>query len=100
MATAGTSAKFLALQAILSTTIYALELAIIAAIYGGLGNIAVFFPAISAIETPLWPPTGVALALVLLRGYRIWPAIFIGSFSASAISAGALTVQPLAIGVG
>src|SRR6266849_9716474 len=81
MATAGTSAKFLALQAILSTTIYALELAIIAAIYGGLGNIAVFFPAISAIETPLWPPTGVALALVLLRGYRIWPAILVGSLS-------------------
>jgi len=28
---------------------------------------------------PIWPPTGVAFALMLLLGYRIWPGIFIGS---------------------
>ncbi len=35
---------------------------------------------------PVWPPTGVALAAVLLRGLRVWPAIF-----AAALAAGAST---------
>jgi PAS domain S-box-containing protein len=30
--------------------------------------------------SPVWPPTGVALAALLLLGYRVWPAIFIASF--------------------
>jgi signal transduction histidine kinase/ActR/RegA family two-component response regulator len=30
--------------------------------------------------TAVWPPTGLALAAVLLLGYRVWPAIFIGAF--------------------
>jgi len=30
--------------------------------------------------TAVWPPTGLALAAVLILGYRIWPAIFLGAF--------------------
>ena len=30
--------------------------------------------------TSIWPPAGIALAMVLLRGYRIWPGVFLGSF--------------------
>jgi diguanylate cyclase (GGDEF)-like protein len=30
--------------------------------------------------TPVWPPTGIALAAFLLLGYRVWPAIFTGAF--------------------
>jgi len=41
-----------------------------------------------------------ALALILLRGYRIWPGILIGSFSATAISSGMLTAQGPAIAIG
>lgn len=29
--------------------------------------------------TPIWPPTGLAIAAVLLWGYRIAPAIFVGA---------------------
>lgn len=28
----------------------------------------------------VWPPTGIALAMLLILGYRYWPAIFIGAF--------------------
>ncbi len=35
------------------------------------------FPGIE--NYPIWPPSGVALALIILLGYRIWPAILIGS---------------------
>jgi signal transduction histidine kinase len=35
------------------------------------------FPGIG--NYPIWPQSGVALALMLLLGYRVWPGIFIGS---------------------
>jgi len=33
--------------------------------------------------TVVWPPTGIALAAVLLLGYRIWPFIALGAFIAN-----------------
>lgn len=30
--------------------------------------------------TAIWPPTGIALAAILLRGKRVWPGIFLGDF--------------------
>src|SRR5258708_39758781 len=64
-----------------SAATYLAELSIIAASYIGLTESALLLPAINPAATPLWPPTGFALALVLLGGYRIWPAILAGSVS-------------------
>nr|WP_123954185.1 MASE1 domain-containing protein [Streptomyces showdoensis] len=33
-----------------------------------------------AVVTPIWPPTGVAVAALLLLGARVWPGIALGSF--------------------
>lgn len=33
--------------------------------------------------SPVWMPSGIALAAVLLAGYRVWPAIFLGAFLAN-----------------
>src|SRR5579862_7246879 len=60
---------------------YLAEILIVAAIYGGLAVSARLLPALNPSATPLWPPTGLALALVVLRGYRIWPAILVGTVS-------------------
>src|SRR6266702_2480100 len=65
-----------------SAATYLVELSIVAASYIGLSEAALLLPAINPAATPLWPPTGFSLALVLLRGYRIWPAILMGSLSA------------------
>ncbi|MGD0962647.1 MAG: MASE1 domain-containing protein [Candidatus Acidiferrales bacterium] len=35
---------------------------------------------IHPLVTPIWLPSGVALAASILYGYRVWPAIFVGSF--------------------
>jgi PAS domain S-box-containing protein len=35
--------------------------------------------------SPVWPPSGIALAAVLVLGYRIWPGIFMGAFLANAV---------------
>jgi PAS domain S-box-containing protein len=94
MTEAGTvAARFPALSAVLSAVIYAIELAIIAASYFSLAKSALLLPAINPAATPLWPPTGVALAFVLLRGYRVWPAILVSSFSANAVSSGTMTAS-------
>jgi integral membrane sensor domain MASE1 len=74
-------AKIFAFGSARRAATYLVELLIVAAIYIGFAESARLLPAIGPAATPLWPPTGFALALVLLRGYRIWPAILVGSVS-------------------
>ena len=74
-------AKIFAFGTARSAATYLVELLIVAAIYIGLAESAQLLPAINPAATPLWPPTGFVLALVLLGGYRIWPAILVGSAS-------------------
>ncbi len=33
--------------------------------------------------SPVWPPSGIALAMIWIFGYRIWPGIFLGAFLAN-----------------
>ena len=41
----------------------------------------------------VWPPTGIALAAVLLFGYRIWPGIALGAFLVNASTGVGLAVS-------
>jgi PAS domain S-box-containing protein len=91
-------AKIFAFGSARSAAIYLVELLIVATIYIGFAESARLLPAISSVATPLWPPTGFALALVLLRGYRIWPAILAGSVSHLMASQSALEFSSVAIG--
>ena len=36
--------------------------------------------------SPVWPSSGIALAAVLLLGYRVWPGIALGAFLANVVS--------------
>jgi PAS domain S-box-containing protein len=81
--------------AILSFTSYATEIAFVFVIYFGIAELALSLPTSNPASTPLWPPTGVALAVALLRGYWVLPAIFAASFSASALLSGAITARSL-----
>src|SRR5262249_51628039 len=78
---------------------YFFELSIAAASYVGLAELALVLPQFNPVPTPLWPPTVLALALVLLRGYRIWPAILAGSFS-SCMIAGRSLLESGSVGIG
>jgi PAS domain S-box-containing protein len=79
---------------------YVVELSIIAASYVGLAESALLLPAINPSATPLWPPTGFALGLVLLRGYRIWPAILVGSLSPYLMGGGRSLLELGSVGLG
>src|SRR5215470_15082709 len=47
---------------------------------GRLGRLAAPPPGIA---TVVWPPSGIALAALLLLGNRIWPGIWLGAFLAN-----------------
>src|SRR5687768_5897980 len=38
--------------------------------------------------TAVWPPTGLALAALLVGGLRLWPAVFVGAFLVNISTAG------------
>jgi diguanylate cyclase (GGDEF)-like protein/PAS domain S-box-containing protein len=46
--------------------------------------------------TVVWPPSGIALALMLWQGYRVLPGVLLGSFLANALSGAAGPAIPLA----
>jgi PAS domain S-box-containing protein len=81
-----------------SAATYSLELLIVAAIYIGIAQSARLLPSMNPVATPLWPPTGFALATLLLRGYRIWPAILAGSASHLMANPSVLEIGSVAIG--
>jgi PAS domain S-box-containing protein len=83
--------RSIGLRGILKAATYTLELIAIAMAYFGLAVSGLLIPWINPTATPLWPPTGLALALVLLRGYRIWPAILVGAFLSTAVDGGGLS---------
>ncbi len=48
--------------------------------------------------TPVWPPTGIAIATLLVLGYRFWPSIFIGAFAANYLTSSPLSALGIAFG--
>ncbi|WP_217230386.1 MASE1 domain-containing protein [Streptomyces anulatus] len=50
-----------------------------------------------AVVTPLWPPTGIALAALLYLGVRVWPGIALGTLLTVIEVGDAFTVSRLAI---
>ena len=60
-----------------------------------LAKLGLQLASINPSASPIWPPTGLALAAVLLWGLRVWPAIFIGAFAANVTTAGTLETSAL-----
>ena len=48
---------------------------------------------VNASATAVWPPTGIALAAILVLGYSVWPGIFAGAFLANLMTAGTVTTS-------
>ncbi|MGW3951230.1 MASE1 domain-containing protein [Streptomyces sp. NPDC004752] len=60
--------------------IAALEICAVFALYYASGRLGLLQQLVRGQVTPLWPPTGVALAGLLLLGQRVWPGIALGAF--------------------
>lgn len=77
----------------------------IALLYLALAKIAVAYAAINSVAV-IWPPSGLALAALLLFGTRLWPGVLAGAFAAEyavgfplwgvALAAAGNTLEPVA----
>src|SRR5438445_1823241 len=61
---------------------------ILAIIYFIVGKLGLMLASLHASASPVWPSAGIALAAMLLFGYRVWPAIFVGAFLVNLTTAG------------
>jgi two-component sensor histidine kinase/integral membrane sensor domain MASE1 len=66
------------------------ELVFVALIYFVCAKAGLALASINPSATPIWPPTGFALAVLILRGAGLWPAVFLGALVANATTAGSL----------
>ena len=66
------------------------EFLVLAAVYFAAAKLGLMLAFVHASATAVWPPTGIALASMLLLGPRVWPAILLGAFLANVTTAGNL----------
>ena len=62
----------------------------LAGIYFCAGKLGLSWAYVHASASAVWPPTGIALAALLLWGYRLWPGIFLGAFLVNITTEGSL----------
>ena len=77
----------------------AVKVAVLGLITGAYFLAGLGFAAVNVSVSPVWAPAGMALALFLLFGFSIWPAILTGAFLANiTTAASAITSVSLAVG--
>lgn len=71
----------------------------VCALYVAAGKLGLSLALVHASATPVWPPTGIALAALLVFGMRMWPAVFVGAFLVNVTTAESVPTS-LAIAAG
>lgn len=79
--------------------VYWLTIATLAMVYFVAGKFGLSLASQNPSVSPVWAPTGIALAAVLVLGYRAWPGILLGAFLTNISTAGTPATS-LAIAVG
>jgi integral membrane sensor domain MASE1 len=66
-----------------SNSVQAVRILALAAIYWGAAKLGLSLAFATSSVTAIWPPTGIALAAIVLGGYRLWPGVALGAFLAN-----------------
>lgn len=84
------------MNAALRTTV---TIAALALVYYATAQVGLVLALVKSQVTPLWVPTGICVAALLLKGPRIWPGIALGAFATNvSLSAGLGSVVVITIG--
>ncbi len=59
---------------------YAREVGALAVVYVAVAKLGLMLGAVSGFATLVWAPSGIALAALVVGGYRLWPGIAAGAF--------------------
>ncbi|HEU4340267.1 MAG TPA: MASE1 domain-containing protein, partial [Candidatus Binatia bacterium] len=73
-----------------------LAIAVLAGLYFCAGTLGLSLAFVNPSASLVWPASGIALAAILLWGYRLWPGIFLGAFLVNITTQGTLAT---AIGI-
>jgi len=71
----------------------------LAGVYFAAGKLGLLLSYVHASATAVWPCTGIAIAVLLVFGYRVWPGILIGAFLVNLTTAGSVQTS-IAIAAG
>jgi PAS domain S-box-containing protein len=74
------------------TAIYPVVAAAVAGLYIGTAKIGIELSVAHGVVTPVWAPSGIALAALVLFGPSLWPAVAVGALVANATSGASLPV--------
>jgi two-component system cell cycle sensor histidine kinase/response regulator CckA len=72
---------------------------VLAVLYFCAGSFGLSLAHVHPSASAVWPPSGIALAAILLWGYRLWPGIFLGAFAVNIAAVGSV-VTALSIAAG
>src|ERR1700756_5049434 len=67
------------------STKWLIEVIATAIIYYGAARLSLLLAFENTNASAVWPPSGIALAMILIVGYRIWTGIMIGAFIANVV---------------
>ena len=65
-----------------------LVIGLLTLVYFIAGKFGLMLASLHASASPVWPAAGIALAALLVLGYRAWPAIIVGAFLVNVTTAG------------
>ena len=71
------------------------QIPLLALVYFAAAKLGLSLAAVHSHVTPVWPPTGIAIAALLIFGRRVWPGVFLG-----ALATNVLTDIPAASAIG
>jgi integral membrane sensor domain MASE1 len=63
-----------------------IEFAAVGGAYIGAAKFGLHLSVANGVITPVWPPAGIAISALVLRGPRLWPAIAVGALVSNATS--------------
>ena len=73
-------------------SVYIIKISLLAVIYHLTARLGLEMAYVQANTSPVWPPTGIALAVLLVFGIKLWPGISIGVLFGSLISGAPLNL--------
>ena len=76
----------------LGKALYPLASVVVSGLYIAAAKLGIELSVARGVVTPVWAPTGIALAAVVLFGPGLWPAVALGAFVANATSGASLPV--------
>ena len=74
------------------------RLALVALGYYAGARVGLALSLINGTISPLWPPTGIAVAALILLGRSLWPAVFLAAFLANVVTSPPLVALVMATG--